>query len=296
VVGDLVVVTPEVRDRFVLRFGPEVLAWCDELPTLVQGLADRWDLDLVAAGGGGTSRVFRCRRLGEPVWLKLTPDPVVAVEEAEALTAWAATPAVVGLLDQDLSVGALLLASVEPGVPVKQLPWQVSEAAAMLRDLRTFTPVPDSVLRPLSDRIAFMYDLTSRKLAANCGGVVGSKVLDRARTAALELAASGPTGLVHGDLHPANVLSGPDGRMVAIDPRPAWGDPDIDAVDWVFEGATDLAGLQRRIKTLAALVPGQEADRVLGWSRALAVVLAVAGISAGRDTPETRFQIALARD
>lgn len=294
--GDLVTVAPEVRDRFVVRFGPEVLAWCDELPTLVGELADRWHLDLVAAGGGGTSRVFRCLRQSDSVWLKLTPDPLVAAEEAEALTAWAASPSVVSLLDQDLGMGALLVANVEPGVPVKHLPWQVSEAAAMLRDLRTFTPVAESVLRPLSDRIDFMYDLTSRKLAASAGDMFGSKVIERARTAALDLAASGPTGLVHGDLHPANVLSGPDGRMVAIDPRPAWGDPDIDAVDWVFEGATDLPGLQQRVETLAALIPGQEAERVLGWSRALAVVLAVAGIAAGRDNPETRFQIALARD
>ncbi|WP_406383036.1 hypothetical protein [Streptomyces sp. NBC_01618] len=55
--------------------------------------AARWSLDLVAASGGGTSRVFRCfkRDIGTSAWLKLTPERI-AQEEAEALRAWAKTP------------------------------------------------------------------------------------------------------------------------------------------------------------------------------------------------------------
>ncbi|MGJ3560381.1 hypothetical protein ACR6C2_25120 [Streptomyces sp. INA 01156] len=53
-------------------------------------------------------------------------------------------------------------------------------------------------------------------------GLDAPAVLGRARARALELAESGPVALVHGDLHSANVLSGPGARMVAIDPRPAW--------------------------------------------------------------------------
>lgn len=113
---ELTLVGPEARDRFVVRFGPDVLGWCDELPFVVGRLTARWDLELVGAGGGGTSRVFRCLRRedGSPVWLKLTPDPVIATEEAEALRAWAGTPSVVTMLAQELGEGALLLESVEP--------------------------------------------------------------------------------------------------------------------------------------------------------------------------------------
>jgi streptomycin 6-kinase len=42
------------------------------------------------------------------------------------------------------------------------------------------------------------------------------------------LAHAGPTALVHGDLHFANILVA-EGRLVAIDPRPCWGDPAFDA-------------------------------------------------------------------
>ena len=153
------------------------------------------------------------------------------------------------------------------------------------------------MLRPLSHRIDFLCDLTRRRLAsAGMNGALAPAVLDRARSAALELARSGPVGLVHGDLHPANVLSGPGSRMVAIDPRPAWGDPDFDAVDWVLAGVASTALLEQRIEQLATMVPGQSPDRVLRWCRALAAVNAVPGMCAGRDDAETRFLVMLAHD
>ncbi|MEU2714369.1 aminoglycoside phosphotransferase family protein [Streptomyces sp. NPDC007205] len=298
---ELARVAPEVRDRLVVRFGAEVLAWCDELPVLVGELAARWDLHPVAAGGGGTSRVFRCLRrdTGASVWLKLTPEPAIAREEAEALRAWAETPSVVTVLAEDLAAGALLLENVEPGVPVRQLTWDPPAVAALLRDLRISPPAPGkhSVLQPLSRRIDFLFDLTDRRLAAAApvNGLVDPAVLGQARAAALELADSGPVGLVHGDLHPANVLSGPGARLVAIDPRPTWGDPDFDAVDWVLEGVTGIAMLEQRIEKLAVMVPGQSPDRVLGWCRALAALVAVPRMCQGRDDAETRFLMALAR-
>ncbi|MFE6620462.1 hypothetical protein [Streptomyces sp. NPDC057740] len=143
---ELSCVSPEVRDRLVVRFGTDVLGWCDELPALVHGLAARWNLDVVASGGGGTSRVFRCLRrdTGASVWLKLTPEPLIAREEAEALRAWADIPSVVTLLAADLAAGALLLEHVEPGVPVRQLAWNVPEVAALLRDLRISPPLRGS--------------------------------------------------------------------------------------------------------------------------------------------------------
>ncbi|MBB4903577.1 aminoglycoside phosphotransferase family protein [Streptomyces griseomycini] len=262
-------------------------------------LAARWDLELVAAGGGGTSRVFRCfrRDTGTSAWLKLTPEPGIAREEAEALRAWAKTPSVVTLLAQDLTAGALLLDDVEPGVQVSQRAWNLAEVAALLRDLRDPAPAPGehSVLRRLSHRVDFMFDLTVRRLAAcDVNDPAVSKVLRQARAAALELAGNGPVGLVHGDLHPANVLSGPGARMVAIDPRPTWGDPDFDAVDWVLEGVADPAVLEQRIEELAALVPGMSPRRVMGWCRALAALNAVPRMCAGRDDTETQFLMALA--
>ncbi|MEU6960773.1 hypothetical protein [Streptomyces chrestomyceticus] len=95
---ELAEVTPEVRDRLAVRFGDTVRAWCDALPELVDTLTARWRLELVEANGGGTSRVFRCLRrdTGTSAWLKLTPEPTLAREEAAALTAWAGSRRLVG--------------------------------------------------------------------------------------------------------------------------------------------------------------------------------------------------------
>ncbi|MEW1863820.1 aminoglycoside phosphotransferase family protein [Streptomyces sp. NPDC088194] len=312
--GELVSVPPAVRDRLVVRFGPEVVGWLDALPSLVGELTARWNLEPVAAGGGGTSRVFRCvrRDTGASVWLKLTPEPAIAREEAAALRAWAGRPSVVPLLAEELAVGALLLGDVRPGVQVKRLGWRLADIGPLLRDLRVpaVAPVPHSALRPLTHRVDFVFDLTLRRLAAaGVGEPFDAGVLDRARAAALELAVDGPLGLVHGDLNPANVLSGPGAdtvagpgqaptpatALVAIDPRPAWGDPDFDAVDWVLDAVTDHADLERRIDTLAALVPGMSPARVLRWCRSLGVLDAALRFCAGRHGPETRFLLTLSR-
>lgn len=203
---------PGNRARLITRFGPSAGPWYDALPALVDVLARRWGLDVGAAGGGGTSRVYRCLRYGEgdtaaaSVWLKLTPDPVIASQEAEALNAWSAAPSVVRLLESDLGAGALLLAGVEPGTRVREHGWGTADIARLLADLRAAPRPRTPLLPPLSDRIAFMYDMAARR------GTHGPQVLARGRAAALELAGTGPAdGLVHGDLHQGNVLVGPAG-------------------------------------------------------------------------------------
>ncbi|WDN57589.1 aminoglycoside phosphotransferase family protein (plasmid) [Streptomyces clavuligerus] len=263
-------------------------------------LAARWNLTVLAEGGGGTSRVFHCIQQGDgaTVWLKLTPDLEIASAESEALHAWADTPWVVKLLAEDLVVGALLLEDVKPGVPMRRLSWSLPEVAALLRELRIPSPArgQGSVLQPLAHRVDFLFELTGRRLAgAGLNEVFAPAVLNRARAAALDLASGDTTGLVHGDLHPVNVLSGPGQHMVAIDPRPALGDPDFDAVDWVMAGVEEFAELERRAEELAALVPGQTAARVLAWCRAVAVMDAASRLCAGRDDAETQFLMALAR-
>ncbi|MFD0274167.1 aminoglycoside phosphotransferase family protein [Kitasatospora sp. NPDC127111] len=322
---DVLAVPAEVRARLVVRFGPWAEAWCEGLPALVTELAARWGLTVRAAGGGGTSRVFRCSRtdgdgsgdgVGDPgegdgvghagegdsgsgdrgeggagggadggtVWLKLTPDPEVARQEAVALRAWAGLPSVVRLLEYEPAAHALLLADVRPGVTLRQRGWRAAEVAPLLGALRS-VPVDGLALAPLAERVEFLLDLTERRAPG--------AVSPGARAFAGELAASGPVALVHGDLHPSNVLAGPAGP-VAIDPRPSLGDPDFDLVDWVIDGVTDLPALEHRIARLTGLVPGADPERVRAWCRAAAVIVAAPRAAAGRQDRETAFLLELA--
>ncbi|WP_236792475.1 aminoglycoside phosphotransferase family protein [Amycolatopsis sp. GM8] len=258
----VLILDDEARARLVDRFGPGVSAWCDGLPDLVEKLTRRWGLRIERAAAGNTSRTLLCRNdHGELAVLKLTPERDIAATEAAALRAWRDCPRVVDVLDTDLDAGAILLAGVEPGTPLTERGWTHAEIDALLPQLHA-VPAPDG-FPTLTDRVTFMFDLADR--AAE--GVIEPRLMAASRAASLELAADGPRALVHGDLHPGNVLAGSDGLYV-IDPRPCVGDPAFDAVDWVLRS-------DREFDDAIAALPSQPADRVARWCRALAVLLAI---------------------
>ncbi|PRY34829.1 aminoglycoside phosphotransferase family protein [Umezawaea tangerina] len=224
----------------------------DALPERVDRLTRRWDLTVVRPLPGGTSHSLFCHRGGTtPVVLKVTPDPDIAVQEHAALTRWSDTRRVVDVVDADLSEGALLLEGLLPGGPARTV--TAPEVVELLDVLHR--PAPDG-FRPLADRIDLMFALLRRRVPG---------YYDRAHAAALELAEDDVRPvLLHGDLHPGNVLdAGPRG-LVVIDPRPCAGDPAFDAVDFAFEGED----LHARVRELSDAVDG---DRLLAWCRALSV-------------------------
>jgi streptomycin 6-kinase len=93
---------------------------------------------------------------------------------------------------------------------------------------------------------------------------------------ARELASDGPAGLLHGDLHLSNILSaGPARGLVAIDPRPGFGDLTFDAIDWTLDRAASTDEVRERIGQLCGLVPDLDSGRLWQWCQATAAALAV---------------------
>ncbi|MEV6714403.1 fructosamine kinase family protein [Lentzea sp. NPDC051208] len=209
----------EDRTRLIRRFGADVTGWIDALPDLVATLTARWGLTLLRHMPGGTGTTFLCTN----AVLKLTPDHDIAVHEARALTAWAHTPAMVDLLDADLTRGALLLQPIRPGTPA-------TDPAKVVPHLHEAKPAG---FPPLTARVDFLFEtvLTRRT------GTYYATEHHRARKLAGD---NVKPVLLHGDMHPGNVLQGPDGP-VAIDPRACIGDPAIDWLDFVH-GGHDLHG------------------------------------------------------
>ena len=280
----------EIRARLTRRFGPAVAGWCEELPALVGTVARRWGLRPGPAfPAGGTSVVLPCQAdNGEEMVLKLTPELKIAADEATALDLWSASPHVVQLHDADLGRGALLLERVNPGTRLHDEPdrWPLADVAPMLTDLRRPAGTGDeSGLPDLRDRVEFVFDLTRMRLARHPAAArqIPPGLIDASQISARTLAGDGPVGLVHGDLHPGNVLRGGSGRgVVAIDPRPCLGDRAFDAVDWVLASGDSEAAMQQRVDWLARHVDGLDPERAWAWSRVLAVVVA-ASLLANRD-------------
>jgi streptomycin 6-kinase len=294
-----------VRARLARRFGPEVAGWCTGLPALADDVAGRWGLRLGPAWpAGGTSVVLPCESGdGGQLVLKLTPDPEIAADEATALNAWRACRHVVTMHDADLDRGALLLERVLPGTRLADEAdrWPLEEAVPVLSGLwqrPTWLGGAASGLPDLRERAEFVFELTRRRLDRQpaVAARVPADMVEGARNLARSLAGEGPALLLHGDLHPGNVLRGGAGRgLVAIDPRPCLGDPAFDAVDWVLaDGGGDRA-VQQRIDWLASRVDGLDPDRAWAWCQAMAVVLAVALLSGQAADPAGEDMLAMAR-
>ncbi|GAA4434549.1 hypothetical protein GCM10023148_40820 [Actinokineospora soli] len=85
--------------------------------------------------------------------------------------------------------------------------------------------------------------------------------------------------LLHGDLHADNILVG--ARTVVIDPHGTLGEPEFDAVDYVLDGP----GIDARRDALLS-VSDLRPDRLDGWCRAVAAVVALGAVRRGKPTDE----------
>lgn len=211
----------DARSRLIRRFGDDVTGWIATLPGLVDTLTTRWDLTVVELVPGGTGATFLCT----DAVLKVTPDHDVAALEARALTAWAGNDAMVTLLDSDLARGALLLEKIDPGTPAE-------DPTRVVPRLHAANPAG---FPPLRDRVDFLFEV----LLTRRTGTYYATEHHRARKLAED---NVEQVLLHGDMHPGNVLQGPHGP-VAIDPRACVGDPAVDWMDFVHDGY-DLHGAE----------------------------------------------------
>ncbi len=277
--------------------------WCAGLPALADDLAGMWGLRLGQEWPkGGTSVVLPCESDdGELLVLKLSPDLKIAADEATALDAWTARRHVVSLHDADLDRGALLLERVVPGTRLQDEPgrWPLDEVVPVVSDLwrQPSWPGAGSGLPELRERAEFVFEMTRRRLESRPGVAerVPSALVEGSWSLASALAGEGRVWLLHGDLHPGNVLRGGDGRgLVAIDPRPCLGDPAFDSVDWVLADGGGERAVQQRIDWLAGRVDGLDPDRAWRWCQALAVVLAVSLLSGGDPAGDEMLTLAWA--
>ena len=287
-----------VRRRLIGRFGPEVGAWFDELPTVLSVLAERWQLQFGRfIPRGSMSVVIRCRLIdGRPAVLKVSPDRTRLSNEAAALERWATvhTPAVLAV---DESVGALLLEAIEPGIALAESPIypRLESVAELLTSLHS-TGAPHPSYPPLAHRVAYLFDSGTRPYTRHpeLVEVVPPELYERGRELATRLADDvSPTALLHGDLTPRNILDGGSQRgLVAIDPAPCLGDDlAFDAIDLLLWQADDVDVIAPRAEQLAPTID-VDARRLLDWCTAFAGMVALE-LAEAPESPRQRIEAAL---
>jgi streptomycin 6-kinase len=270
----------ELRRRLRRRYGSAIDARLDELPAVLEDLAERWSVEWdTVIQQGSMSVVIRCRTAdGRPAVLKVSPERERVAGEAAALAGWR-TPHVPAVLAVDERVGALMVEAIEPGTPLAEAAgYPTTERLCSLLTSLHAAGVPDPCYRPVADRVASLFD-SSRTLyerKPELVELVSPELYERSRERALQLAAdTSSTVLLHGDITPVNVLDGGEERgLVAIDPAPCLGDPAFDAIDLVLWRAEDADTIAAHA---AALAPAAGADpgRLLDWCAVFAGIAAL---------------------
>jgi streptomycin 6-kinase len=290
------------RGRLLARFGARVEPWWERLPGAIAELAARWELVVGdAVGRGNTSLVVRCRRAdGRPAVLKLTPDAELGAAEASALRCWESSGRVPLVWGCDAALGALLLEAIPSETPLSELGRAVAldEVADLIGGLhRSGAAVAADGWATLAARVEFIFEHWVERHGRRGEVVTRAVPVDRLRRGqelARELAAdAGEPVLLHGDLHPGNVLDGGTVRgLVAIDPRPCVGDAAVDAVDWVFWAVDDPGAWEPRSRELAVAL-GLDHERLWAWCAAFAAMLAAAEAARGASAEQVAALLAL---
>lgn len=255
--------------RTIADLGQDASRWLAEVPTLVARVADAWELALgrqIEHSGHASIVLAATTSGGEPAMLKLSVPHDEARHEATALSRWNGNGAV-RLLRRSEDGFVLLLERCDPGRDLWSV--DIEEQVDVLADVfpRLWVPGDGDGLPTLADTCRRW----EREMAAKATALgVPADVADRARGWAARLAVDQPERLLHGDLHPGNVLAARHGAWLAIDPKPWVGDPAFDLAqllaNWVGRGVTRSPAGIRRLATGLATRLNLDVDRVLRWA------------------------------
>jgi len=206
--------------------GPE---WLLTVPRLVRELLDTWHLGVTGpATHGYAALVLPVDGPQGPAVLKVAWPHPEARDEHRTLGVWGGQGAV-RLLAADPSRWAVLLERLDPrdlnGPPVGVL--ESCEVIGRLAAVLDRPGPPWTSLRASDHLATLVADLDALRTGEHAAALP-RRLVERGRALALDLAAEAGVDarLVHGDLHPENVLWRPDpGEWVAIDPQTIAADP-----------------------------------------------------------------------
>jgi streptomycin 6-kinase len=245
-------------------------SWINDLPGQITELCAKWGLKLVQTLPGSSTAFVAAviRDDATNAVLKVSHPRVRG--EAEALTAYAGHSAVLLYASTE---HALLLELVRPGVVLREGVFGEEMVAITLYltgKLWESPPAPNL-----------------QRLVDYCDGFVrsGTQIITQrpelddalARTGLAllkELPRNAPTSvMLHGDLHPGNILSATREPWLAIDPKPLLGDPAYEPIPLILEtlqreeGAFNASELVRYINHIGSTL-GLCPLRIARWGLA----------------------------
>jgi streptomycin 6-kinase len=197
-------------------------------------------------------------------------------------------------VDADAARSAILLEWLPESTELTADASGIADVASLIGDL--YLPrgtLPANIPRA-RERVEFVFELWDRRRRTLRESPIDAAVWRRCREAALDMANEGDS-LLHGDLHPGNILrTGNRSRIVAIDPRPCIGDPAMDLTDLAMTGAGSEAAIRRRCRQLADMADPIDAGRLWLWCCNFAPIMAVSLVRRAAGTADITLMRTLA--
>jgi streptomycin 6-kinase len=264
------------------------------LAAVVELACERWELRLSdGAPRGDWSTILAVSRRGAPCVLKIAGPEHNVVDEALALETWNGNGAV-RLLEADREHGVLLLEQLDPERTLRtaELATAAEVAGSLIRELAV--PAPAGL--PLLTDIAAQEPGILRRRQGALGEPVPGRWIGIACGLARDLAADPGSQLVHGDLHYGNILASSRRPWLAIDPKPATGNPERSVAELMWDRIDDATQPHEVHALFAALTRAGmlDPDRARAWTIVQAVDYWLWGLGAGLTEDPRRCERLLA--
>lgn len=264
--------------------------WFDRLPELVRAFARRWELTLFAPFPNlSYNFVAPVQRAdGSAAVLKLNFPDQEAVCEIEAMRRFP-REAAVEVLEADEPQGAMLLERVTPGKSLRGVPDTEAVAATCAVIRKLHRPLAGAHPFPTVANWGEVYGRIRRHYGGTSGPFPQALFDEGEETYFALVASSGPTVLLHGDLHHDNILTATREPFLAFDPHGVAGEAEYECGSFLRNWLPDLLELpdpagatNRRLDQFAEEL-SFDRERLRGWGMAQAVMSTLWSLESGME-------------